>query len=456
MHRPCVTMAPVACNGIDAAASDLTTCNQHKFGGRMGSDVDVVVVGAGAAGLAAARALLNAGRTVLVLEAADRPGGRAWTDTTTFPGIPFDRGCHWLHSASVNPMRAIADQLGMAYDTKPRPHEGRLVFERGRGQLPIAERTSWAAVMAAFAAMRAAGEAGQDVAGATVIHWGGRWDPLVRNWIGLFSSADPSDLSTLDLARYSDTDENWPVIEGYGALVLAAHGDALPVRLSTPVRAIDLGGAGVRVTTDTGTIRAQAVIVTASTSVLAAGGICFTPELPVALSEAIAACPLGHAEKIAFQLDQPLGEFDETTYSDMFDPSGELHPLVATINEAGRALISCAVAGDFARDLTAQGPEAVIAYGRAALAGALGAGILKRIVRQTSTAWGTDPLIRGAYSYARPGRADLRQRLSEVVMDRLFLAGEAVSLNAFSTAHGAHLTGQDAARRAVAMLGRSG
>ncbi len=79
------------------------------------SEVDVVVVGAGAAGLAAGRTLERAGVSFRVLEAKDRIGGRAFTDTVTFDGLPFDHGCHWLHSASLNPLREAADRLGFRY-----------------------------------------------------------------------------------------------------------------------------------------------------------------------------------------------------------------------------------------------------------------------------------------------------------------------------------------------------
>ena len=75
------------------------------------SDVDVVVVGAGAAGLAAAKALAKAGKSVVVFEAMDRIGGRAFTETETF-GVPFDRGCAWLHAADRNPFFPEAEAAG--------------------------------------------------------------------------------------------------------------------------------------------------------------------------------------------------------------------------------------------------------------------------------------------------------------------------------------------------------
>src|SRR3954453_21098252 len=80
--------------------------------------VDVVVVGAGAAGVGPARTTGELGLDYVVLEAMDRIGGRAYTDSETF-GVPWDRGCHWLHSADVNPMRGLADQYGWRYRSKP-------------------------------------------------------------------------------------------------------------------------------------------------------------------------------------------------------------------------------------------------------------------------------------------------------------------------------------------------
>ena len=76
---------------------------------------DLIIIGAGCAGLAAAREAKRCGLSYTVLEAQDRIGGRAYTNTTTF-GIPIDYGCHWLHAASVNPLRQLADDYGFAYE----------------------------------------------------------------------------------------------------------------------------------------------------------------------------------------------------------------------------------------------------------------------------------------------------------------------------------------------------
>jgi monoamine oxidase len=417
----------------------------------MRHSAETVVIGAGAAGLAATRTLVDAGVDVVLLEASDRIGGRAWTDHSTFPGISFDRGCHWLHCGSQNPFRVAADRLGFAYGAQDRPRAVRQTYMWGGGGLPADAGDYGQAVDAAFAAIVEAGAQDRDVAAAAVIQWGKPWDALIRHWIGLFTSADPADLSTLDFFRYDDTFEDWPVAAGYGDLVLAtSHAPSLPVILNTPVLAIDLSGPDVTITTLHGSIRTDHVILTVSTAVLAAGAIRLTPALPLSLQEAIAACPLGHAEKILFQLDQPLEGIAPTTYAEVIDPTGAELPRTMIINEAGNAFISLGIGGALSRDLSGAGPAAMLDFGRAGLQAAFGTAITKRIIRQSTTGWSADPLIGGAYSYARPGLADLRQWLATPVLDRLYLAGEAVSAHAFSTAHGAHETGIAAAIRVLA------
>ena len=141
----------------------------------MPADIDVVVVGAGAAGIAAARRLAALGRRCLLLEAGARVGGRAFTDTAAL-GAPFDHGASWLHVAEHNPLTPIARQLGFTL------HEGE---RRRRDMLLIGDRRATAAERAAHDAAcdawDAAAEAraalgGPDVAIAEAVPRGGPWD----------------------------------------------------------------------------------------------------------------------------------------------------------------------------------------------------------------------------------------------------------------------------------------
>lgn len=413
-------------------------------------ETDVVVVGAGAAGLAAAARLQAACVPFVLLEAKHRVGGRAFTDTATF-GVPFDRGCHWLHSASVNPFTAIADRLGFHY--RSLPAKRRRLFLAGREADDATRDAASEAISAAFEAAQATGRDGRDVAMSDVIDAASPWRRLVVHWIGLMSSLPPEEISTLDFARYRDTHENWPVSEGFGALVVAA-GAGVPVSLGVRVRAIDWSGAGVVVATDAGELRAKRAIVTVSTTVLARGAIRFTPALPTEIAEAIEACTLGHAEKIVFRLDRPVDGFEPSSYAETFDPDRPGRaPVNFVLHPAGHPLAVGHIGGTFAAEMAQAGAAAMIDVGRQALLDLLGSAAARRIIGATVTGWTTDPDVGGAYSSARPGKGPLRDRLAQPVGERLRLAGEASAGVDFSTAHGAHLSGLAAAEWAIGRVG---
>lgn len=418
----------------------------------MRDDYDVVVVGAGVAGLTAGARLHAAGRSVMVLEAANRVGGRAFTDTETF-GIAWDRGCHWLHSASVNPLRAAADELGFAYLARPgrrppRTHLGTRWAEDSEAE------AIWAAVTDTFEAVHAAGAAGQDVPASACFDSSGPWLRLIRHWLSMLSAADAERISSLDYAAYDDTAENYPVERGYGALIAAViHRMApdLPVRTACPVQAIDWSGGDVAITTPQGTLRAGQVVIAVPTSVLAGDAIRFTPALPVEMQEACAALPLGVAEKVALLFDRDVFGVPETTYMqavDLRDPGRR--PLTLTLNPFGQPLAISLFGGGNAADLVAAGPAAMAEFTLSALVDAFGSDIRARVRAVATTAWAADPLIGGGYSCALPGFGAVRARLGTVIGGRLRFAGEAVSAHAFSTAHGAYETGLMAAEAILA------
>ncbi|MEZ5922837.1 MAG: NAD(P)/FAD-dependent oxidoreductase [Hyphomicrobiaceae bacterium] len=415
----------------------------------MTGEVDVVVVGAGAAGLAAGRRLQQAGVSFRVLEARARSGGRAWTDTETFPGIPFDRGCHWLHSASINPLRAEADRLGLAYHRQFDWGE-RQVFH-GAGWMAEDELVRYRkAFDDAFEALDRLGQSGRDVAAAEAISAKQPYLAEFRHLYSLITSAELEEVSELDASRYDETDENYPVEGGYGALIQRVAA-GVPVELSTPVTAIDGSGRLLAVRTERGDLRAKAVIVTASTNVLAQGVIRFGSSLPADVVAALEAVPIGCAEKVALRLDRPIDGVPANSFATI--TLGSDTPLNLYVSPFGLPIILASLGGDFGRQLEAEGEAAMIAYAKERVITAYGSDMAKRISGATATHWVSDPFIRGGYSYARPGLADRRRRLAEPFSDRLFLAGEATSTDTFSTAHGAHLTGLRAAERALRSIG---
>jgi len=415
------------------------------------TDIDIAIIGAGAAGLAAGKTCQALGRSFVVLEAKDRVGGRAHTDTRTF-NTPWDRGGHWLHSASLNPLTKLADELGFDYLKRQSFAMRRLHL--GGDWADDAARTECAAALAAdFARSDALGAAGKDVAALEAFDTGGRWYRITHHDMEAICARPPKDVSALDYYRYGDTEENWPVVKGYGALV-AACGAGVPVSLSTAVSEVDWSGAGVALVTPRGTVKARAAIITVSTNVLASGVIKFTRPLPVEMQHALGMIPTGLANKVAVQFSRDVFGLPDTSYAYMMDERDAARRAMSIqIRPFGQELAIAYLGGDHAVEMEAAGDEAAFAETRAALADMFGSDILRHVVKMEATHWGADPHTMGAYSCALPGGADLRDRLRDPVEGKVFLAGEATHAMWFSTVHGAWESGIAAAERAAKSLG---
>jgi monoamine oxidase len=406
---------------------------------------DIVVIGAGAAGLAATRTLIDSGLSVICLEARDRVGGRAWTDSETF-GVPFDRGCAWLHSGDINPWRPIAADLGFTVIEQQQVWQSRV----GSRWLGEDEDADWDRVVAArLAAIAAVGASGRDISASAVASEGGAWSPLAEAVVTWYTSVDSDRVSTRDLSNSNDTNVDWPIVEGYGALV-ARYGAGLPVSLATPATHIAWGDHAVVATTAKGTVQARAGIITVPTNVLASGAIRFAPPLPVAKQEAIHNIPLGNAEKIILRVEGDAfgmrpGSFGIARADVSYTAGYQFHPFE-------RPLVIGFLGGSCARELAAAGEEAMIAFGTGELVQMFGADVRRHIRKSAVTKWADDPFIRGGYSAARPGHAHRRADLAAPLDGKLFFAGEACSIDAYATCHGAYLTGVAAAKAAAAAV----
>jgi monoamine oxidase len=408
-------------------------------------DYEVVVVGGGAAGVAAARRLHTAGVRCLIIEARPRLGGRAWTVAGP-SGSALDLGCGWLHSADRNPWTVVAQEQNRTIDKTPPPWRRRSTvgFPEGQQREFIEAQEQFSARVSERAARK------PDVSAATLLERGNRWNDLI-NAVGTYiSGAELDQVSALDYDNYDDTGVNWRVVEGYGTTI-AACGEGLPAVLGCPVNRINHHDKRLKVETSQGVVAADQVIVTLPTTLLAENPGLFSPGLPQK-TEAAQGLPLGLADKLFLTLTDPE-EFEKD--SRMFGATDRTATATYHFRPFGRPQIEAYFGGRLARELEAGGERAFFDFALSQLTSLLGSAFRDRVNLIRIHGWSSDPYSRGSYSYARPGMADCRTKLAVPVDDRLFFAGEACSQHDFSTAHGGWITGVAAAEQALSARTRA-
>jgi monoamine oxidase len=409
------------------------------------SSIDVAIIGAGAAGLGAAHALVASGLSVIVLEARDRVGGRGHTVLAS-PGVTFDLGCGWLHSADQNAFVKIAEQLDFEIDRKLPPWR-----ERAWGKaFPQEDRGDFMRSLDEFfERLEQAAKGGVDHPASLYLEAGNRWNPMIDAISSYINGCETDRLSILDFDAYEDTNLNWRVRRGYGAL-MAAYGASLPLALNCAVTLIDHSAKRLRIETSQGTLTADKVIVTVSTNLIADEAIRFFPAMPQKV-DAARGLPLGLADKVMLALDEPelLPVDGNLRGATMRTEMGTYH-----LRPFGQPCIEGFFGGRFAQTLEDAGDGAIAAHSIDEIVSFLGNDFRRKLRPLKESRWAHDPFARGSYSHALPGHAGKRTVLATPVDGRLFFAGEATSPNFFSTAHGAHDSGERAAREVLATVGK--
>jgi monoamine oxidase len=407
------------------------------------SEVDVAIIGAGAAGLGAYSALAGQGLSVLVLEARDHIGGRAVTSYLP-GGIVFDVGCEWLHSADHNAFVPIANVLHFDVAEAP-PHWGEQSYNIN---FPVAEQREFhAATEAFYSRLETASRLPADTSAAVWLEPGNRWNPLIDAVSCYVNGSELSAVSVHDVESYFETNLNWRVRRGFGALI-SAYGACCNVALHTHVSVIDHTARHIKLETSRGTIRANRVIYTLPTALTGNEAVRFHPPLPNKVT-ASKGLPLGYAEKAMLTIDEP----------EMFPEEGHLFGAINRtetgsydLRPLGQPCIEAFFGGSFARELEAAGQLASFAIEE--LVSLLGSDFRNKVHPCAASSWASDRYAGGSYSHALPGRSEDRAILAAPVDGRLFFAGEATSPEFFSTAHGAYESGVRAANELTSSLGK--
>ncbi|AYG62030.1 flavin monoamine oxidase family protein [Rhizobium jaguaris] len=409
----------------------------------MNSEPDIAIIGAGAAGIGAARRLGQTGLSVSIFDALPRLGGRAWTYKTSVG--PLDLGCGWLHSGDRNPWTRIAEESGFKVD------RGLTAWGRQFRNLgfPKAEQEEARRAFALWSNRVATAQLASDRA-ADALDPDGPWTAYLQALSGYISGDELERISVKDYAAYDEvsTDCNWRVPTGYGALISASLPAGIEPHLSTPVEALTTNERRIVLQTAGGAVRARTAILTVSTNVLAGSAIL----LPSALDpwrEAAARLPLGNNEKLFLEIvgDSPFAP-ESHVLGDPHDPTTGTY----YIRPFGSPVIECFLGGAGARVAAAEGQRAAFERAIGQLASLFGSSVRDCLRPLVASDWAHTPSIGGGYSHALPGHADARVALARPFDNRLFFAGEATHTSDFSTAHGGYESGIRAAEEAINAL----
>jgi monoamine oxidase len=426
-----------------------------------GKSNPVLVIGAGMAGLAAARTLRQSGQAVLILEGRDRIGGRLWT-STRWDDAPMDLGASWIHGVEGNPITTLAREANArlattSYDrTLIHDSDGRPLgaarereLERLREQLERALR----------AAQRADRDQSVQAAAETLAGWGELSaesrqlvDFLLNSTIEQEYAGSTSELSAhwYDEGKTFDGDDQlFP--DGYQTVVRhLAQGVA--IQTGQVVREIAWRAGKVTVTTDTTRHEGAAAVITLPLGVLKAGSVTFDPALPDRKQQAIRALGMGLLNKCYLRFPSV---FQDPAYDwlEYIPPrKGEWVEWVSLARLTGKPILLGFSAADFAREMEGWTDRQIVASAMQTLRTMFGAGIPESADYQI-TRWAADPFALGSYSFNALGATPkMRDDLAAGVDNTLFFAGEAASRHYPGTVHGAWLSGVRAAEALLAAI----
>ncbi|MDP5084776.1 MAG: FAD-dependent oxidoreductase [Yoonia sp.] len=412
---------------------------------------DVIVIGAGSAGMGAARRLIKGGKSVIVIEAANRIGGRAWTQSDSF-GVPVDMGASWVSSANKNPFTKIARKAG--FHLVEHTHAETDLFRLDGSRADARDHKEYQENFRAMQkSMNKAGKKGHDVPASEVTPNDLPWMGAIQSWLGPMDyGVDFDQISTLDDWHGESDQPSYFVREGLGAVV-ATRAEGLPIKLNTTVTHIDWSGDGVRIETNNGTLSAKACVITVSTGVLAAGNIRFTPELPAAKMEAVHNLPMGLLVKVPMMFDGArlgLGENNWVTYQVPNEIPAKACYFIAW--PCGHDYLFGNIGGRLGWDLSREKSDVTVDFAMEELVKLVGSDARKHLIKGFRTDWANDQNTLGAYAAVKPGHHGVRKTLEAPLADRLFFAGEAMGGAYPALVSGAYLSGKRTARKVCKVI----
>lgn len=414
----------------------------------------ILIIGAGAAGISAARYLLSQNIPFKMIDASHRVGGRAYSESYQSGGW-FDLGCSYLHEGEINPLVPIANDLGFALGDGDRFQIDRWFMQQDSKGFSqdildgyIGFEDALHERMTAFT-----GAVSEDVSFASFIDFSSPYAAIHTHLMAGLNASDADEQSVSDHLNVNEG-KDYPVLGGLGQVVKTMAAD-VPVELNCKAEKITYSNNGVQVETNKGSITASKVIITVSTGIISSGMIDFSPALPSAYQDAFHQLKCGTLNKIGVALKPEAAEYLSDGWHVNFPGPTSKEETLASVDvilgEYPQAVVFAG--GSFGEYLERQGRVAMIDYANQCLVDLFGSSITSMVTDHITTAWHTEPWSLGSYSYAVPGGSPARKVLSAPIDQMIYFAGEAISINHYGTCHGAYLSGLRAAKDCAKTLG---
>lgn len=414
----------------------------------------VIVVGAGIAGLAAARNLMDSRFDVLVMEARERAGGRLWTDDRL--GAPVDLGAAWIHGMLGNPIFGLTRKFGLM--TTPTNYSESSLIDDNGNEATFLRKIAFAARANRILPRlkRLAHLLEQDTSVAAGVRLILKNAEMSQSEM-CFLNRHLIEFQALNAASLEEQ-SLFALVDGHGFLggdltlpqgfaqVVERLAVGVKIKYGETVQNIIHTNNSATVETEKMSYEADAVIVTLPLGVLKAGTVSFSPALPEFKQASMSAIKMGLFNKIAMRFEEPFWPI----HSDLIELIPERHDLVVQFlnwyKYTGQPILIACIAADTARQWEAESNERTVALIMDVLKKYFGNSV-KEPVSTVITRWGQDEFSRGSYSVVHPGAtAKQFDALGEPV-GRLFFAGEATSMKHQGTVHGAYLSGLRAAKQ---------
>ncbi len=414
---------------------------------------EVAIIGAGIAGLTAAKTLKKHNVSFQLLEASHRIGGRAHSEKLSENNW-FDLGCSYIHNGAINPFVSLANEIkfpidfnnGRLFDSSKTHYfsDGKKINLRRHNPFDKAHNHLLKAIQ----------NTRTDKSLYEIMNIDDPYFPVFCHLLTNLNAVDPDLISSKDYNASVYEGPDYPVPKGFGNLI-KEWAKGINVSLNTKISQINWEGPIVKLETSKGTLLAKKVILTVSTGVLSGRDIAIIPSLPKSTLIALDNLPMGTLNKVGVSFKKQFFSQEDYGWYVSWPNINNLEDQEIgsfQVYSGSSQNVVVFVGGRYGKWLEERGPKAMTDYAISKIENVFGTACTKIIQNSITTAWASEPLTKGSYSYAVPSQTNFRKELSNIIDNKLFMAGEATETNHYGTAHGAYFSGQRVAKEIITNL----